>query len=316
MKKLLLLSLLLLCVSTNANQRDPFSNENASQTNTITLMPLKHRRANDIEKLLDKRFKIQAAGENELLINGDQKATHTAMKLINKIDQPPPEILITASLLTLDKTASKELGLLLSQSKTNKKQSDQLNFDAPKSRSSLTLPIISAGTGHLINLEINAEQQEGHAKILASPELLVLNGKPASIETGEEVPYQSATSSGATNVTFKKAVLSLKVTPFVNPDQSIRLNIHISQDKVSNLSVLGTPAIATQQLTTEVDVHSGDSLLLGGIVEQQHARSKRTVPGLSDIPLLGNLFQSTKIIRANKTLILLIKAQLIMIKTS
>ena len=111
------------------------------------------------------------------------------------------------------------------------------------------------------------------------------------IESGAEVPYQEATSSGATSVSFKKAVLRLQVTPQRMPNNYILLHIALNQDKVSDLTVNGVPAIQTQQITTQVVMKNNETIVLGGILETSRAKQQQGIPIVDKIPMIGELFK-------------------------
>ena len=147
------------------------------------------------------------------------------------------------------------------------------------------------GDGYGLDLELSALQAEGAGEIIAKPSLVTANQQAATIQTGEDIPYQEKTSSGATNVAFKKAVLSLAVTPQITPDQHILLDLHISQDKPSSKLINGVPAIDTREITTQVLVNNNQTLVLGGIYEEAEDHQVERVPFISDIPLIGQLFQ-------------------------
>ena len=150
--------------------------------------------------------------------------------------------------------------------------------------------------GTLIDLELTALEQENKGEIIASPRITTANQKKARIEQGTEIPYVQAASSGATTVTFKKAVLSLEVTPHITPDNKVILDLAITQDTRGD--TVDTPtgpatAIDTQRIETQVLVENGQTVVLGGIYQQQIINSASKVPLLGDIPYLGYLFRST-----------------------
>ncbi len=149
---------------------------------------------------------------------------------------------------------------------------------------------------YIIDLEIAAAQREGRGEIVSAPRVITANGKEASIEQGVEIPYQESASSGATTTQFKKAVLSLKVTPQITPDDRIILDLTVSKDNVGQLVQSATggqvPSIDTREITTQVLVNDGQTVVLGGIMETEKRDSVNKVPLLGDIPGLGVLFKS------------------------
>ena len=162
----------------------------------------------------------------------------------------------------------------------------------PAGRLALTL----LDSDYIVDLEISAAQREGRGEIVSAPRVITANGKEASIEQGVEIPYQESASSGATTTSFKKAVLSLKVTPQITPDDRVILDLTVSKDNVGQLVQSATggqvPSIDTREITTQVLVNDGQTVVLGGILETEKRDSVNKVPFLGDIPGLGVLFKS------------------------
>lgn len=161
---------------------------------------------------------------------------------------------------------------------------------------SIAFQVASLGSNTLLDLELSALQSESKAEIISSPRLITTNKKSAYIEQGTEIPYLKSTSSGATAVEFKKAVLSLTVTPQITPDNRLILDLDVTQDRVGEVlkTLEGeTVAIDTQRIGTQVLVNDGETVVLGGIF--QHAMTSKVdkVPVLGDIPGLGALFRRT-----------------------
>ncbi len=159
---------------------------------------------------------------------------------------------------------------------------------------SLAFQVAKLGSDTLLDLELSALQQESKAEIISSPRLITTNKKPAYIEQGTEIPYLESSSSGATSVTFKKAVLSLKVTPQITPDNRFVLDLSVTQDRPGQVVKTGTGeavAIDTQRIGTQVLVNNGETVVLGGIFQHSITNSVDKVPLLGDLPLLGALFR-------------------------
>lgn len=147
---------------------------------------------------------------------------------------------------------------------------------------------------HLLQLELSAMESEGRGSIISSPRIITANQKAATIEQGVEIPYQEASSSGATSVSFKKAVLGLTVTPQITPDDRVLLDLQVSKDS-PNIELIGgnnVPSINTQSVTTQVLVDNGETVVLGGIYEQTTSHGIRRVPFFGELPLIGWLFRS------------------------
>ena len=151
---------------------------------------------------------------------------------------------------------------------------------------------IANGIDYLLDLEISALATEGHAEIVARPTLITADKQPATIQSGVEIPYQEASSSGATSTAFKEAVLSLEVTPRITPDEHIIMDLRVNQDSVGQV-FNGVPSIDTTAIATRVLVEDGQTLVLGGMFRTDRNFSVTKTPVLGDIPYLGRLFRRT-----------------------
>jgi type IV pilus assembly protein PilQ len=160
---------------------------------------------------------------------------------------------------------------------------------------SIAVGILSGA--HLIDLELSAAQAETEAKVVSSPRVITANQKQATIMQGVEIPYQQSASSGATSISFKNAVLELNVTPQITPDNRIILDLDVRDDEVGQVVVesggVNVPAIDTREVTTQVLVNDGQTVVLGGILTTNSRDVSNKVPWLGDIPVLGHLFKST-----------------------
>jgi type IV pilus assembly protein PilQ len=167
----------------------------------------------------------------------------------------------------------------------------------------------------LIDLEISAAQSEGKAEIVSSPKVITSNQREAVIEQGVEIPYQESASSGATTTQFKKAVLSLKVTPQITPDDRIILDLEVNKDSVGQLVASATggfvPSIDTRSVTTQVLVNDGQTVVLGGIMETERREGEKKVPFLGDIPGLGYLFRTTNKINNKAELLIFVTPKIL-----
>jgi len=170
---------------------------------------------------------------------------------------------------------------------------DRFNVNLPTAglaAGSIAFSIISGSS--LIDLELSALQAENQGEIISSPRVVTADRHEAFIEQGVEIPYLSATSSGATQVEFKKAVLSIQVTPQITPDDRIIMDLQVNKDAVGEVFA-GIPSIDTREVNTQVLVNNGDTIVLGGIYEQITRDEVDKVPLLGDIPILGYLFKHT-----------------------
>jgi len=167
----------------------------------------------------------------------------------------------------------------------------------PSASTAGTIGLSLLGGSYLVDLELSAAQTEGRGEVISAPRVITANQKQATILQGTEIPYQEAASSGATTTQFKKAVLSLKVTPLITPDNRVVLDLDISKDSVGQLVQSATggsvPSIDTQQIITQVLVNDGQTVVLGGVLAITKNKATTKVPFLGDIPILGNLFKQT-----------------------
>jgi len=174
---------------------------------------------------------------------------------------------------------------------------DRYNVHVPISNPAGTFALAVLDTDYIVDLELTALQTEGRGEIVSTPRIITANQKEARIEQGVEIPFQESASSGATTTQFKKAVLSLTVTPQITPDDKIIMDLVVNKDSVGQLtpSAQGglVPSIDTRSIETQVLVSDGQTVVLGGIYETERRETVNKVPFLGDIPGLGVLFRST-----------------------
>jgi type IV pilus assembly protein PilQ len=189
---------------------------------------------------------------------------------------------------------------------TGAPQRYNVNLPVPSPAGSFALGIL--GSNYIVDLELSAAQAETRAEVISSPRVITANQKEATIETGTEIPYQQSASSGATTISFKKAVLSLKVTPQITPDNRIILDLDVKKDSIGTITVasggVNVPSIDTKEIVTQVLMNDGQTVVLGGVLETQHRDDQTKVPLLGDIPVLGALFkEQTKVNNKDELLI-------------
>jgi type IV pilus assembly protein PilQ len=174
---------------------------------------------------------------------------------------------------------------------------NRYNINLPVTNPAGTLAIGVLGADYIVDLELSAAQAETRANIVSAPRVITANQKKATIEQGTEIPYQQSASSGATTIQFKKAVLSLEVTPQITPDNRIILDLDVKKDSVGTIVVtsggVNVPSIDTQEITNQVIVSDGETVVLGGILQTERREDQTKVPWLGDLPVLGNLFKTT-----------------------
>jgi type IV pilus assembly protein PilQ len=188
---------------------------------------------------------------------------------------------------------------------TNPRDDGLLDVAGIPERYNVNLPVADSNAGtiglsflsgkFLLDLELSALEAEGDGEVISTPRIVTANQSEAFIQQGVEIPYEQAASSGATAVQFKEAVLELRVTPLITPDNRVQLELEIKQDTVGEIFQTGrggsVPSIDTRELATSVLVNNGETVVLGGIFQDERQRQEDRVPYLSSIPGLGNLFK-------------------------
>ncbi|MGF1721630.1 type IV pilus secretin PilQ family protein [Vibrio kyushuensis] len=259
---------------------------------------------------------------NSLLMRELPENIEIIREIIASLDIPVKQVQIEARIVTINEGNMDELGVRWGFTNTNGDNTvggsiesnlwqkgllagDELPIDdflnvnlgaTSANASSIAFQVAKLGSDMLLDLELSALQRESKAEIISSPRLITTNKKPAYIEQGTEIPYLESSSSGATTIAFKKAVLSLKVTPQITPDNRLVLDLSVTQDRPGEVVKTGTGeavAIDTQRIGTQVLVNNGETVVLGGIYQHSTTNSVDKVPLLGDLPLLGALFRRT-----------------------
>lgn len=268
---------------------------------------------------------------NTLLVQDTAKKLDSIRQMVNRLDIPIRQVLIESRVVVADNGFTDELGVkfgvsdLGSQTSISGDQtgSDALIFGAnPQDRSlAVNLPVSEAAgsigltfarlaEGTILDVELSALESESRGEVIASPRVFTTNNNEAYIESGEQIPYLQASSAGNTSITFKKAVLSLKVTPQITPDDRIILDLQINQDTRGEDTVFG-PAINTREVGTRVLVENGETIVLGGVYQQRVNREVTKVPLLGDLPGIGALFRSTADSSAKQELLMFVTPKIV-----
>lgn len=268
--------------------------------------------SNDRNSLLSSRGSaVIDPTTNTLIIKDNANVIKQFEDLIAQLDVPARQVMIEARIVEADDGFSRALGVRFGFGSDNGRTrigghgSGALgdfgnsrwgvpNVNLPISSPTSAISIIKSYATGALGLELQAMQEQNRGKIISSPRVLTQDRKQATIKAGTEIPYQEASSSGATSVSFKEAVLSMVVTPQITPDGNVIMDIQLNKDSVDkNCTVLGTPCISTKELNTKAMVEDGGTIILGGIYEEENSTGEYKVPLLGDIPVIGNLFKST-----------------------
>ncbi|TMP05639.1 type IV pilus secretin PilQ [Pseudoalteromonas sp. S3178] len=301
---------------------------------------LNYAKAEDFADLLktDTNSIITARGSvsvdlrtNTLLIKDTVKSIENIRRMIETLDIPVQQVVIESRMVTVRDNVTEDLGVRWGFSDqqgsdgisgslegaetisngTIPDLTDRLNVNLPITNpaASIGLHIAKLANGTLIDLELSALEEENKGEIIASPRIIAANQQKARIEQGTEIPYTESASSGATTVSFKKAVLSLEVTPHITPDNKVILDLVITQDTRGDTVQTGTGeavSIDTQEIQTQVLVENGQTVVLGGIFQQQIINTTNKVPVLGDIPYVGRLFKSTSEFNEKRELLIFV----------
>ncbi|WP_296228840.1 temperature dependent type IV pilus secretin PilQ [Ralstonia sp. UBA689] len=265
-------------------------------------------------RILSKRGSLTSdARTNQLFVSDVPSKLEEVQSFIQKIDIPVRQVMIEARIVEANDTFSRNLGAKLGFTAKNNgasisntypnvlpgatsDNSPAISFPAGTlggvSPASVAVSLFNAGAGRFLALELSALEADGLGKIVSSPRVVTADNVKALIEQGTEIPYQQATSSGATSVSFKKANLKLEVTPKITPDGNIFLDVDVNKDSPGDITPGGL-AINTKHVQTQVLVENGGTVVIGGIFTQTEQTNVSKVPLLGDIPVVGNLFKST-----------------------
>jgi len=300
--------------------------------------------------LLSTRGKVSVDDRtNTLLVLETRERLADIRNLLARLDIPVKQVLIESRIVIANDDYSKQLGtrfgvsavsdnggngLLTTSGSANATDTTVGSFldsggtfpvelGALNDRFNVNLPVASAGriafailgSDYLVDLELSALQAEGRGEVVSQPRVITANSKQARIEQGVEIPYQQATSSGATSVSFKKAVLSLTVTPQITPDERLIMDLEVNNDSrgadVSSGSGGTIPSIDTRKVTTQVLVKNGETVVLGGIFQQTQNTNVTKVPFLGDLPMVGYLFRTNNVVNNKRELLIFVTPKIV-----
>ncbi len=300
------------------------------------------------QRLLSKRGSVVVDPRtNQLFVQDTAARLEEVRRLLARIDIPVPQVLIEARIVEADDKFSQNLGVRFGFARIT--NGEWINAGAGSAFSTGTgtgaggantinignrsvtnpnfvnlpagtiggfqpgtfgLTLFNSSVTRLVNLEISALEADGRGKVVSSPRVITADKVKAIIEQGTEIPYQQATSSGATSISFRKAVLKLEVTPQITPEGAIFLDVKVNKDSRGQDTASG-PAIDTKNVQTQVLVENGGTVVLGGIYEQNERNTVTKVPLLGDIPVLGHLFKNRQRVNDRTELMIFITPRVV-----
>ncbi|GAA4648443.1 type 4a pilus secretin PilQ [Kistimonas scapharcae] len=252
---------------------------------------------------------------NSLLIQETREKLDAIMDLVEKIDVPVKQVQIEARIVTADTSFEKNIGVKWSGSKGqdgDKNKIDNMFVDLSTAGSSgFTWGFVTDNT--TLSLELSALEADGGGEVISQPKIVTSDKQKATIKNGTEIPYQEASSSGATSTSFKEAVLSLEVTPQITPDGRVIMDIKVTNDSVKSTggSSSSVPSIDKNEVQTKVLVNDGETLVIGGIFNNIQTQGKSKVPLLGDLPGVGALFSRTTNSNIKKEVLIFITPKII-----
>ncbi len=298
-------------------------------------------------KLITERGSVSIDERTNTLLVQDTAAKLTEIReLISELDIPVRQVLIESRIVIANNDFAKDIGVKFGLSGDFRSNGNEGVFggglQGDLDASSIAGPFISTGGGteenllvnlpqtlaagrggaanfilgkageYLLRLELSAMQQEGKGEIISSPRVITSDQNEATIKQGVQIPYQEAASSGATSVSFKDAVLELKVTPSITPDDRVIMDLNVKKDNPDfSRAVLGVPPIDTREVNTSVLVDNGETVVLGGVFERTNVESSEKVPFFGDLPYVGFAFRQKQTQDENTELLIFITPKIL-----
>lgn len=305
----------------------------------------------DVNSLLSERGSVSIDQRTNTLIVQDVAESLIAIReLVTKLDVPIKQVLIESRIVNADENFAKDIGVRFGYSKATKQGVidrtdiggdgaspfaavgggntgttagttttfntggvENLIVDLPVAAGDAAAWRLAVGKvgSWLLQLELSALLAEGRGEDIASPKVITSDQTEAVIESGVQIPYQEASSSGATTVSFQDAVLSLTVTPQITPDDSVLLDLAVTQDVQGSALVLGVPTINTRNIQTQILVDNGETVVLGGVYTQSENYNVDRIPFFSDLPYVGFLFKRTGVSQDKTELLIFVTPKIL-----
>lgn len=292
------------------------------------------------QRILSKRGSaVVDVRTNTLFLQDTPDRLDEARKLIKQVDVPVRQVMIEARVVEASDKFGKNLGVRLGYNSNDAfsvgnssrlfgniganavtagplagtvmpANTPNVNLPSAGTAGAFSMLLFNSSASKLLSVELTALETDSKGKVISSPRVVTSDQTEATIATGTEIPYQQASSSGATNVAFKSATLSLSVKPQITPDDHVIMDIKVNKDSVGTLYA-GVPSIDTNKVTTQVLVENGGTVVIGGVYSQQQSDGVDKVPLLGDIPVLGYLFRSSSKIDNKSELLVFITPKII-----
>jgi type IV pilus assembly protein PilQ len=234
------------------------------------------------------RVDVDARG-NALLLTDNKQRRQRILALVAEMDQPVRQVLVETRLAAISAGDGVSFGFRWRAAKSRMVMTAPLSV-LGNEVSTLSYGVINV-SGLTLDAELSALAAEGSAEIIARPSIMTAEHQKARISSGQQIPYQETTQSGATTTRFVNAELSLEVEPTITGEGQISMALQLSHDNAGEIQANGARAIDTNRLSTKVTIGDGQTLVLGGIFRQQDSRSVSRVPILGNIPVIGRLFR-------------------------
>lgn len=313
------------------------------RTEYLTVNYAKAKEVSELVKtsgFLSERGSITVDERTNVMLIQDTGANIDEIRfMLEQLDIPVKQVMIEARLVIARSDAAEELGVKWGFAHYNDGPPDGSGWAVNGNRDGISTTLvdqsISIQDGHLgvdlgatsaqasrialgyfdidhglIDLELSALESDGRADIVSTPKVLTADQQTAKIQSGTEVPYQEASSSGATSTSFKEAVLGLEVTPQITPDGRIIMDLKINQDSVGSL-FNGIPSIDTNEITTSVIVDNGQTVVLGGVFRSEDVDETVKTPFLGDLPVIGRLFRYRNVTNQKAELLVFITPRIV-----
>jgi len=279
--------------------------------------------ATKIERMKSPKGRVTVDDRTNLILYSDYPAfILAARELLGKLDLPTPQVLIEARIVQLATNAIRDLGIdwSFTVDSLDKGGKHRTTGDFIINHGVAATSLMGFGFGQIVgrnlynlDIQLSATEQAGKGKIVSAPRVLTLDNVEATIIQGQQIPYRKLNEFGVVTTDFKDATLELKVTPHITPDQKVRLEIKAKKEQANFTTVIGpdaAPAIDTRRVNTELLVADGDTIVIGGVIEEDESYNENRTPGLSQVPIIGGIFKNQQYRKTKNELLIFISPRI------